>query len=154
MFSFLADGRNHHKLAGPHIQLLELHENRESGLRAAMVIRGPFGIRRSAHTRIERSREPALIVGTARIGSRTIARVRWDLYDDGDGSTRVSLRATVRRAGALDRLLLRAGGAAWMRRLFASTLELLAAHIADLVDTRLWRPALTNDPRESQRASA
>jgi hypothetical protein len=154
LFAFLADGRNHHKLTGRHIQLLELYEHRESGLRGAMIIRGPLGIRRRAHTRIESSRKPAFIAGIARIGSRTTARVRWDLYEDGRGSTRVALRATVRRAGALDRFLLRVGGAAWMRHLFAATLELLATHTADLVDTSVWTPVLGNDPREPRRASA
>jgi len=154
VFSFLADGRNHHKLTGRHISLLELCENRGSGLRGVMIIRGPLGIRRRAHTRIESSREPALIAGSARIGSRTTANVRWDLTEDVRGSTRVALRATLSSCSAFDRLLLSAGGAAWMRRVFANTLELLATYTEDLVDTTMWPPVLSNDPRESRRASA
>lgn len=128
MFSFLADGRNHHKLTGRDVQLLELCDGANSDFRAVMIIRGPFGIRRRALTRIDSSSEPYLISGTANLGPRTTVSVRWELRPIGRRSTLVVLRATVSSSSALDRMLLRLGGAAWMRRLFTNTLELLAAH--------------------------
>lgn len=154
MFAFLEDGRNHHRLTGRSVRLLELCEYRESGLRAVLIIRGPFGIRRRALTRIESAVEPRFIAGSARVGSRTTAGVRWDLSGDGHGPTRVELSAIVRSSGVVDRFLLVIGGAAWMRRLFAATLEQLAAHTADLVDTGPWTTVLSGDRREPQRASA
>jgi hypothetical protein len=154
VFAFLADGRNHHKLTGRGVRLLEIRENGESGLRGVLIIRGPFGIRRIARTRIESFLEPTYIAGVARVGSATTAGVRWDLRGSGDGSTRVVLSATVRSSGGVDRLLLSIGGAIWLRRLFAATLELLAAHMADLVDTSRWQSVPGDDSHEPRLASA
>jgi Polyketide cyclase / dehydrase and lipid transport len=134
VFAFLASGRNHHKLTGRSIQLLELCDGADPDFRAVMVIHGPLGIRRWALTRIDSSSEPELISGTANLGPRTAVRLRWELRAIGRRSTLVVLRATVSSSSFLDRLLLRLGGAAWMRRLFTSTLELLAAQAGDVAD--------------------
>lgn len=129
VFAFLADGSNHRTLTGRNIQLLELSQPPGSPMRAVMVIRGPLGLRRRAATHAEASPAQALIAGHAHIGRRTIVDVGWELYPGDDASTRVVLGATVRSAGPVDQLLLRAGGAAWIRRLFVTTLELLAVQM-------------------------
>lgn len=126
VFAFLAQARNHHKLAGRGIHLLELSESPERELRGRMLLRGPLGVRRLAVTRTESWREPSSIAGTARLGARTRVRVSWELHAPDRDTTHVVLRAEVRSLAPLDGLLLRAGGGAWVRRLFASTLELLA----------------------------
>jgi hypothetical protein len=67
------------------------------------------------------------MAGSAQVGGRTRARVTWTLEPDGDaGSTNVTLAATVEDAAPLDRLLLAAGGRAWIESRFARILSTLA----------------------------
>ena len=99
---------------------------RLDGDRAIVRLRGPLGLRRTVHTRVLASAAPRALDGEARIGARTLGRVRWALEPDGAG-TLVTLRATVERASALDRLLLALGGRRWLRARLADALERLAA---------------------------
>ena len=77
------------------------------------------GARRRAG--VDEVEPPARIEGTARLG-RTRAVVRWELRPESRG-TRVHLAARVLAAGPIDRLLLAAGGRAWLRRRFTVTLS-------------------------------
>jgi hypothetical protein len=106
---------------------------------------GPLGLRRTATTRVEATDAPAFLRGTAALG-RTCAEVSWSLQPRGAHATRVRLAAVVVRAGALDRVLLRFGGARWMRRVFAAALGHLAARLADRA------PATSGAPPTAARA--
>jgi hypothetical protein len=130
VFAFLDDLRNHWCLAPDrYLQLLEIVEGPERASGGHVVIRGPVGIRRHASTRVVTSHWPSTLSGTAHLGRRTIVEVRWALRGCGGDAaeTRVDLSANVVTAGPLDRLLLRIGGRYWIRRLFDTTLERLAA---------------------------
>jgi hypothetical protein len=91
-------------------------------------IRGPLGIHRRARTTLVSTEPPALIRGRAELG-RTVGHVTWTLQPAG-GGTRVTLDATVERAWAGDRLLLRLGGRRWLRRRFERVLETLERQLA------------------------
>lgn len=92
-------------------------------------MRGPFGVGRTAATRVLAAEAPRLMVGTAELGRRTRAFVRWKL-GVGDGGTRVRLEATIERMGWLDRLLLVLGGRAWLERRFAAVLRRLTEDVS------------------------
>ncbi len=129
VFAFLADPENHRRLAGRRLDLLDLQDGEQ--LRGgSMLIRGPLRIRRRADTSVASMREPHLITGVARLGPRTRAIVRWELDQHSPGCTRVVLTADPCALSRADRLLLRLGGARWIRALFAETIERLAAQVA------------------------
>ena len=96
------------------------------GRSATVRLRGPLGMRRTARTQIVAAIAPFAMVGEARVGRRTIGRVRWTLARDGAG-TIVTLAAHVPAAGPFDHALLALGGRRWLRRRFAGALALLAA---------------------------
>jgi hypothetical protein len=75
-------------------------------------------------TRVLEVEPNARMAGTAELGPRTLAKVSWTLRPE-NGATRVQLAAKLERASALDRALLAAGGAPWMRRRFGKILETL-----------------------------
>ena len=129
VFAFLADPENHWQLASRRLDLVDLHDGNQ--LRGgAMLIRGPLRIRRRADTRVASICEPHLITGVARLGPRTRAIVRWELDQDSPESTRVVLTADPCSLSRSDRLLLRLGGARWIRALFAETIERLESLVA------------------------
>ncbi len=128
VFAFLADPQNHRRLAGPRLDLLGL-EAGDRLLGGAMVIRGPLLIRRRADTRVSSIHEPHLITGVAALGPQTRATVRWELDQHSPRCTRVALSADPWSLSRVDRLLLRLGGADWIRTLFAETIERLAANV-------------------------
>ncbi len=128
VFAFLADPENHRRLAGRRLDLLGL-EPGERLLGGVMVIRGPLLIRRRADTCVSSIREPHLIAGVARLGRQTSAIVRWELDQHSPGCTHVALTADPWSLSRADRLLLRLGGARWIKALFAETIEQLAAHV-------------------------
>src|SRR3954451_13531611 len=83
VFGFLADLANHWRLIDRWTEIVEL----DPGGRAATVrLRGPLGVRRLARTRVLEAEAPRLLVGEARIGRRTVGRVRWTLAPDDDGA--------------------------------------------------------------------
>jgi hypothetical protein len=92
-------------------------------------ITGPLGIFRVARTRVIAADEPTKLRGTAEIGRRTHAAVRWEIVPAGAGS-RVTLSARVERTSALDRLLLALGGRRWLQQLFQSAVERLDSILA------------------------
>lgn len=121
LFEFLSDLENHWLLADGAISVVHV----EPGDGGRVRMRGPLGVRRTAVTSLERLDPPRVIAGTAEVGSRTRAHVIWELEPDG-GGTRVTLAARVDRAAPLDRLLLAAGGRAWLEsrfQLILATLE-------------------------------
>jgi hypothetical protein len=138
-FEFLADLENHWRLADRFIEVLTLECNAGAPAHGGRVrIRGPFGVRRTAVTRVLAFDPPQQMVGLAELGRGTRAFVRWKL-SGGAGGTRVALEATVDRLGWLDRLLLDLGGRAWLERRFRSVLDRLAETFrAD--GERTWGP--------------
>jgi hypothetical protein len=121
VFAFLADLANHWALADRWVEVVSLTPAHDGG---RVTVRGPLGLRRTVDTRVDDVEPPARIGGTARLG-RTRAAVRWELRPEPRG-TRVNLVATVLAAGPIDRVLLAAGGRAWLRRRFTVTLSHLA----------------------------
>lgn len=121
VFAFLSALENHWTLAGRWIEVLSLEPDAQGG---RVRIHGPFGLRRTVTTRVEAIDPWRSIRGTAALGP-TCAEVSWTLAPRDADATHVRLTAVVIRAGRLDRVLLALGGARWMRRLFASTLERL-----------------------------
>jgi hypothetical protein len=123
VFDFLADLDNHWRLTGRYIKL-DRARPPEGGV--VVVLRGPLGIRRCVTTRLTVTRRPRLLIGTAELGEETRARVSWTLAGRLGRETRVRLAAEIERTDPLDRLLLAAGGRAWLRRRFEATLRHLA----------------------------
>lgn len=124
VYAFLAHLPNHERFTHRRLRLLSLSADRAGG---RIAVHGPFGIRRTAETRVTELRPHALVGGIARVGRRTSATVRWTIDAAGDRSAKVSLTATVLTLGPLDRLLLAIGGRRWLARGFAHTIAHLAA---------------------------
>ena len=130
-FAFLVRPHNHRRLATARIDLRDLEMGREGELRGArLVLRGPLWLRRAARTYVTSTRRSDHLAGTARVGSGTDVDVRWDLTAGDPEETIAVLTATVTRLAAPERLLLALGGRAWVRRLFAATLERLATELS------------------------
>jgi uncharacterized protein YndB with AHSA1/START domain len=121
VFEFLSDLENHWLLADGAISVVQV----EPGDGGRVRMRGPLGVHRTAVTSLERVEAPRLIAGTAEVGPRTRAHVIWELEPDGDGGTSVTLAARVEEAAPLDRLLLAAGGRAWLESRFQRILATL-----------------------------
>jgi Polyketide cyclase / dehydrase and lipid transport len=142
VFAYLSDLGNHWELADRFVDVLSL--DRPAGDPAAPAtggrvrVRGPLGITRTAATRVVAADDPNGMIGVARIGGRTAAVISWSLIDRG-ADTIASLRADVSALGHLDRLLLAAGGRAWLERRFASTV----ARLAELLSSAETRPEPT-----------
>ena len=127
VFGYLSDLKNHWKLADRFIEVVSLERSGDGGEQAPasggrVRIRGPFGVRRTAATRVAAIEPPDRMTGFAQVGRRTRAEVRWTLTGS-RGQTRVRLEARVLGAGPLDRVVLGLGGRAWLRRRFAGVLE-------------------------------
>lgn len=130
VLGFLRAAANHRRLATAPIRLRELHAGADGELHGAvLVIRGPLRVRRHARTRVETA-GPRHLGGSARLHTGTVATVRWELSPAAPDGTDVTLSAAVTTAGAIDRLLLRAGGRRWAGRLLAATLDQLVAELA------------------------
>ncbi len=130
LFEFLSDLENHWRLADGFVEVLDLE--RDGSSRPAgggrVKVKGPLGLRRIAVTRVLEVDGRTRLAGTAQIGRRTLARVSWTMLPE-NGGTRVRVAAEVERASLLDRALLAAGGARWMRRGFARILATLDGKI-------------------------
>ena len=121
VFEFLSDLENHWHLADGAISVMSV----EPGDGGRVRMRGPLGMHRTAVTSLDAVHAPSSIAGTARVGTRTCAHVRWTLEPNGAG-TSVTLTAYVEDAAPLDRLLLAAGGRAWLESRFEGILATLA----------------------------
>jgi hypothetical protein len=123
VYGFLSQLPNHQRMGGRRFRLKGFAVDR---LGARILVCGPLGIRRTVETTITCLHPSRGVGGTAMIGRRTVAHVHWTIDAVGERS-RVALTATVLRVGALDRLLLAAGGRRWLARSFDRVLMLLAA---------------------------
>jgi hypothetical protein len=124
LFDFLSNLENHWLLADRFVRVLALDRLDGRARGGRVRVHGPVGLRRTVVTRLVEVDPPDLIAGTAALGPRTLALVSWTLRADGEG-VRVRLAASLERASPVDRLLLAAGGRAWMRRRFAKILATL-----------------------------
>ncbi len=138
VFAFLEDLTNHELITGRELRLDGVSAD---GRGAAITIRGPLGLCRTASTLVTRLEPPSAFGGTAQVGRRTSARVLWRIEEAGAGA-HVTLTATVLRAGPLDRLLLRLGGA-W---LLARGLDDAVRSLAAALDARLRDEPSRGDP--------
>lgn len=130
VFAFLADLENHWLLADRFVEVLTLERPLGGGpARGGTVrMRGPLGLGRTARTRVVEAAPASAIAGTASVGGRTEARVRWTLTPAPRG-TRVRLEATIERLGRAEAVLLAAGGRRWLERRFASILQTLGRRV-------------------------
>jgi hypothetical protein len=118
LFAFLEDLDQHWRLTDG---VVERVGPSDGGARVR--IRGPFGLRREATTRIDVA-TPDELAGTARVGAVTRATVSWRLEPEGE-ATAVALTVTVEEASRRDRLVLALGGRTWLRGALAAALERL-----------------------------
>ena len=118
LFAFLADLDEHWQLTDGAVERVGPNDGG-----AVVQIRGPFGLRRTATTRIDTA-TPRELTGTACVGADTVASVAWHLEPAGAG-TSVTLSVVVLRASAQDRLVLALGASAWLRGRLARALERL-----------------------------
>ena len=123
VFRFLSDLRNHWRLAGRWIEVVEIGDGG-----GRVRIHGPLGIRRTATTRVDDAQPEHLMYGTAELSGGTVAHVRWELNEDARGCL-VRLSASLERASWPDRLLLAAGGRVWMERHFRGILARLGGEL-------------------------
>jgi carbon monoxide dehydrogenase subunit G len=121
VFEFLSDLENHWQLADGAISVVHV----EPGDGGRVRMRGPLGVRRTAETSLDHIDPPRALAGSARVGSRTHAHVKWELEPHGAG-TSVTLSAHVEDASLLDRLLLTAYGRSWLESRFHRILSTLA----------------------------
>ena len=128
VFTFLSDLENHWVLADRFVELVSLELREGAGDGGTVRLRGPFGLQRTVSTRVG-AVSPGQLAGSAEIGRRTRATLRWTLCPRGSGTT-VRLSATVESLSRPDRLLLVAGGQRWLRGRFAATIQRLADHLA------------------------
>ena len=115
VFGFLADLENHWLITDRFVRVLSLDGPAGARRGGEVLIRAPFGLSRTASIRVEDSRPPSELIGSAAVGDGTRAEVRWKL-SEGPGGTRTELTAQLLSASRRDRLLWSAGGRLWMRR--------------------------------------
>jgi hypothetical protein len=126
---------NHWHLSDRFLRLEGLNDERRGG---RIVIAGPLGVRRTAHTTVTTEHEQHQFGGVAAVGHRTRALAHWRIEPTPHGA-RVVLESTIASVGALDRLLLVLGGRWWLRRGFARVL----ARLAETLDVSHATPART-----------
>lgn len=123
VYDFLTSLPNHARIGGHGLRLDHVADDGRSAL---ISLHGPLGLRRTAVTTVTSLHRPHRFGGTALVGRRTMAYVHWIIEPAGTGS-RVTLNASIVRAGPVDRLLLAAGGRWWVTRCFARAIALLGA---------------------------
>lgn len=130
VFLFLKDVRRHHLLAGHRIQVEELWQDAAGEMAGALVLRGPFGLRRRVATREILRESDSLILGVATTDSRSMAVVSWDLTAIDEARTHVALSARIVELSPADHLLLMIGGHRSLTDLFGETLRRLASQLS------------------------
>jgi Polyketide cyclase / dehydrase and lipid transport len=130
VFAFLATPGHHHRLQVPGIRLLAVDDEHPGTLIGGVfALDGPFGLRRTARTRVTLSQPPRRLAGSAWLDSGTEAHVSWTLRPVRTGTVDVELTAVLGPTAARDRLALSLGGRHWVRARFARTLRRLAAEL-------------------------
>jgi hypothetical protein len=137
VFDFLVRLPNHALIGGHGLRLDNVSDDDRSAL---ISLHGPLGLRRTASTTVTHLHRPHRFGGTALVGRRTMAYVHWTIEPAGTGS-RVTLTATIVRAGPADRLLLAIGGRWWVTRSFARAIALLGAAVEAPAGERRTRAA-------------
>lgn len=129
VFAFLSDLDKHWLLSDRSIELVSLEV--QGGVRQGGTIRlhGPLLLHRTARTSVLVVSPPDQLVGSAEVGRRTRALVRWSLSPRGN-QTAVRLSATVVSLALPDRLLVAAGGERWLQARFAATITHLEQQVA------------------------
>jgi hypothetical protein len=120
VWGLLADLREHWLLADRWTEVLGV-----DGDGGTIRLRGPLGVRREVHVRVTMRLPARELEGLALLGTRTAARVRWELAQRVPRATCVTLRAEVLSAAFGDRVLLALGARRWLRWRFAVTLRRL-----------------------------
>jgi hypothetical protein len=109
VFAFLSDIRNHWPLAS---SLVSIDDVSDDG--GHIVVQGPFGVKRQAHTSLTRVESAqGLVEGIAEDAEGTLAVITWRTNPVLEIS-RVGLEVDLRRRGPRDRLLLLFGGRLWL----------------------------------------
>jgi hypothetical protein len=126
VYEFLAHLDNHWRLGGRSLRIARLDADRRG---ARILMTAPLGLRRTARTTVTNAQAPYRLSGIARVGRYTRADVGWSI-DPTPRGAKVTLHASVGRAGAVDRALLVLGGRWWIRRAFDQALEALADALA------------------------
>lgn len=124
-FAFLADLRNHWRLASRWIEVASLTPEDGPATAATVQLSGPLGLRRSVETVVDEVTAPRTIRGHG-VGGRTRAEVTWRLERAGD-RTRVRVTVDLTEATLADRVIWQAGGRAWLARRLRGTLSRLEA---------------------------
>ena len=122
IFAFLADLENHWLIADRFVEVVDLTGPPGARTGGRVRVRGPLGVRRTATTTVDYASPVYEMGGSAEMSGGTSARVRW-LLTPRNGGTDVALGATIQQAGPLDRVLLRAGGMAWLGSRFEGALQ-------------------------------
>ena len=124
VFGYLTVLDNHWELMAGAVQRLDSDDSS-----SVVRLSGPFGIRRTAHTRLVEPIRRGGWWARPRWAPARSGTVSWSLAPV-DAGTRVELAATVDRAGLRERLLLELGGRAWFRRRFRHALSELRQRFA------------------------
>ncbi len=119
-FAFLADLRNHWRLASRWIEVVSLTPASGPAEAAVVQLNGPLRLARTVHTRVDHFAEPHTIQGHGTAG-RTRAAVTWTLERNRD-RTLVSVAVQLTDASLPDRLIWHAGGRLWLARRLRQTL--------------------------------
>jgi hypothetical protein len=134
VFEFLAELRNHYRLASRFVDVDEIDPERSTPEDGRIVLRGPLGLRRVARTKLVSTKPPdgsraGAVEGLAAVETGSAARIAWRLEPRGD-RTAVTLEAHVERAQGVDRLLLVLGARPWLRRILRHSLARLDELVA------------------------
>lgn len=128
VFAFLADLRNHWRLAGAWIDVVALTPPAGPASGATVRLRGPLRMVLAVRTTVDEVAAPNTIRGRGSSG-RSRADVRWRLDAAGDDRTRVAVEVRLLRATLVHRALWAAGGRTWLARRLAATVGGLGPHL-------------------------
>lgn len=151
VFTFLADLRNHWRLAGPWIEVLQLTPDHGHADGATVRLRGPLGLVVAARTSVYERREPTEIRGSGKAGG-SLADVVWSLGQAGPDRTQVAVEVQLRRATPHHRAIWLLGGAIWLQSRLSHTVSELEHHVqahATATETRPGQPKRSPLPATS-----
>lgn len=129
VFARLCDLDAHRDLAAPHIEILDLEGPAGARTGGVVQLNGPLGINVRARTAVCAASYPHELAGTARTEAGTVGTITWRL-EPGEDATTVTAELDAQPRTACDRLLLAAGGRAWLRRRLATAIDRLGAMAA------------------------